>query len=128
MTNYLLFLIMPLIVWVLVVLITKQPVNSSDKMKRNYLFVAGFCLLLMVALRHYNVGSGDAEWYYNNWRYMASGVSLSELGNILAYYDMEKGYLVCTWLLAQVFKAPQHIFVFYGLLLSIAVCRFLYKY
>ena len=128
MTNYLLFLTMPLIVWVLIVLITKRPVHSSDKMRRNYLFVAGFCLFLMVALRHYSVGSGDGGWYYNNWNYMASGVSLNELGNILAYYDVESGYLFCTWLLAQVFKAPQYVFVFYGLLMSIAVCRFLYKY
>ena len=125
MAIYLLFMFMPVLVYMVILYIYKKTINSSDRLKRIYLFICGMFLFLMLACRHYSVGSGDGVWYYNNWRYM-SQISFENLFEVLREFDMEKGYLLCVWILSHIFKNPQYIFVFYGLLVAIAVCRFLY--
>lgn len=126
MAIYLLFMVMPIIVWFLTTLFCRQPINSSDKLKRRYLIICGILLFLMLGLRHYSVGSGDGGWYYNNWRYLST-TSFSAYTKLLNIFDIENGYLTIVWILSHVFKDPQFIFVFYGLLIAISVCRFLYK-
>lgn len=126
MGIYLLFMFMPVIVFMPLLLIYKSSVYSSDKAKRRYLFICGMFLFLMLACKHYSVGSGDGKWYYENWKYMSS-VTFGNLFKVIDSFDMEKGYLLCVWLLSHIFENPQFVFIFYGLLVAVAVCRFLYK-
>lgn len=125
MAVYFLFMAMPLIVWLIVSLFYNESVNRSDSVKRKYIYICGALIFLMMALRHYSVGSGDGGWYYRSWSIM-SELPYSSMRILLSNFDMESGYLFCSWLLAQVFKDPQYIFVFYGLLVAIAVSRFIY--
>lgn len=125
MTTYLMYMISPLIVWLVFIVTTNRSVNSSDGLKRKYLFVCGLITFLMIGLRHYNVGSGDGGWYYSNWNYM-SDLPVSGIASIFKRFDIENGYLTCVWLLSRVFKDPQFVFVFYGLLIAVSVSRFVY--
>lgn len=126
MLNYFLFMAMPVLVWLAFSIIYNKPINSSDRLRRRYLIICGFFLFLMVALKHYSVGSGDGEWYYRNWATLGD-MHIRVFENALERYDMETGYLFTIWLLSHVFKDPQFLFITYGLLVSVSVCRFLYK-
>ena len=126
MAIFLLFMVMPVIVWFPVTLFAHQPINSSDALKRKYLFICGILMFLMLACRHYSVGSGDGIWYYNSWSLLGN-MSFSGFLSIFKNFDMESGYLMCAWILSHIFKDPQFVFVIYGLLVSVSVCRFLYK-
>lgn len=125
MTTYLVYMISPLIVWLAFVVTTNRSVNSSDGQKRKYLFVCGLITFLMIGLRHYNVGSGDSGWYYNNWNYMCK-LSLSEFAASIGRFDVENGYLTYVWVLSRIFREPQFVFVFYGMIIAVSVCRFVY--
>lgn len=126
MVTYLLYMAMPAIVWVLFMPFTKYSVDENDSHKKKYLFVCGALMFFMLACRHYTVGSGDGAWYYNNWLLMSNS-SFESLKIIVGDMDVESGYLIISWILSRVFKDPQFVFVFYGLLVSVSVCRFVYK-
>lgn len=126
MTIYLAYMLSPLLVWFGFALFTNRTVNNDNRSKRKYLIVCGIILFLMIGLRHYGVGSGDAAWYYNNWDAMAN-ISLSGFARIMGTFDIENGYLGTVWLLTRLFEHPQFVFVFYGLLMAISVCRFIYR-
>ena len=126
MVAYWLYIAMPIIVWMIFSLFSKKTVNSDDNLKRKYLIICGIFIFLMIGLRHYGVGSGDGVWYYNQWRVM-SNASFSDLIKELRVLDVEDGYLTSVWIMTRFFKNPQFLFVFYGLLVAISVCRFIYK-
>lgn len=126
MFIYLLYIIMPVVIWALFSLFYREPINTSERVKRKYVIWCGVALFLIIALRHYAVGSGDGSWYYANWRFL-SRVSLEQILKGYVNFDIEDGYLVSIWALSHIFKNPQFIFVFYGLLVSIAVSSFVYK-
>ncbi len=126
MLIYLLYTVMPVIIWFGLSLFSKESVSSSDKIKKRYVTLCGIVLFLVIALRHYGVGSGDGEWYYMNWKYF-SNVSFEHYLKIFGGFDIENGYLISIWALSQIFKDPQFIFIFYGLLVSISVSNFVYK-
>ena len=126
MTVYLSFMTMPVIVWAAFYVFYKRSVLSSDILKKRYIIICGLFLFLMIALRHYSVGSGDGAWYFTNWKTL-SNISLKTFYSIFGYFDIENGYLITIWTLSHVFKDPQFVFVFYGLFLAISVSRFIYK-
>lgn len=126
MLIYLLYVSMPVLAWFAFTLFFGKPISSSEKMKKRYITFCGIVLFLIIALRHYSVGSGDGEWYYMNWKYL-SDVSFKQYLNIYGSIDIENGYLFSIWLISHVFKDPQFVFVFYGLLMAISVSTFVYK-
>lgn len=126
MAVYLSFMTMPVILWAVFYVFYKRSVLSSDILKKRYIIICGLFLFLMIALRHYSVGSGDGAWYYTNWKFL-SNMSLKIFYSIFGYFDVENGYLITIWTLSHVFKDSQFVFVFYGLLVAISVSRFIYK-
>ena len=126
MLIYLLYVSMPVLIWFAFTLFFRRPINSSEMIKKRYVIFCGIALFLIIALRHYGVGSGDGEWYYLNWKFL-SDKSFSEFLNVYGKVDVETGYMFTVWLLSSIFKAPQFLFVFYGLLMAISVSYFIYK-
>lgn len=126
MFIYLLYIVMPVIIWFMFSLFSREHINTSDQMKKKYVIWCGVALFLILALKHYGVGSGDGQWYYYNWKYF-SNISFEQFLNIYGSFDIENGYLFSIWALSHVFKEPQFVFVFYGLLVSVAVSNFIYK-
>ena len=126
MVAYWLYITMPIIVWFVLSLFSRKKINEDDKTKRKYLIFCGIFIFLMMALRHYSVGSSDGAWYYSQWQLM-SNLSLKGLFNELKLLDVENGYIATVWILTRIFKNAQFLFVFYGLFVSISVCRFIYK-
>ena len=99
--------------------------NENRKRKR-YLLLCGIVLLVLIAFRHYSVGSSDSANYFNNWKKVA-GLSLQDFKPLLSTSRMESGYLITVWILSRVFANPQWVFIFSGALFTWSVCRFLYK-
>ena len=126
MLIYFLYIIMPVLIWLVFSLYYRESINISEIIKKKYVICCGIVLFLIIALRHYAVGSGDGEWYYSNWKFL-SEISFKQYLNIFVEFDIEDGYLISIWFLSHIFKDPQFIFVFYGLIVSIAVSSFVYK-
>ena len=126
MLIYLLYISMPVLIWFAFTLFFRRPISSTEKIKRIYVIFCGIALFLIIALRHYDVGSGDGEWYYLNWKFL-SDVSFTQFLNIYGNFDVEGGYMFSIWLFSKIFKDPQFLFVFYGLMMAISVSYFIYK-
>ena len=100
--------------------------RNKDNQRKFYLCIFGVCLFLMIALRHYAVGSPDSLNYYENWETL-SAVSFDKFKSIAEEASMEYGYLFSVWIFSKIFIHPQWVFVLSGLIFTLAVCRFLYK-
>lgn len=100
--------------------------RESSQWKKRYLFFCGIFLFLMIALRHYSVGSDDSSIYYNEWEHF-SKTSLGNLSAELQANKQENGFLIIVWALSHVFAHPQWIFVLSGAFFTWSICRFLYK-
>ena len=103
----------------------KCSIDDNRRAKRTYLVLCGIILFLMIALRHYSLGSVDSSNYYNNWIKL-SNMSYSSLQEFMDISDMESGYLFTVWCLSRVFPSAQYLFVLTGLLFSFAICRTVY--
>lgn len=125
MIWYLILALSPLALAPLVARGYNSPIDSNKNAKRTYMIMCGLILFLMIALRHYSLGSVDSAGYYNNWITMRE-TPYSSLGYALQDSDMEPGYLFTVWCLSRVFPSAQFVFVFTGLLFSIAICRVIY--
>ena len=125
MVWYLLLALTPLLLAPLVSYGYNSPIDTNKDAKRTYLIMCGLILFLMIALRHYSLGSIDSAGYYNNWITMRE-TPYSSLGYALQDSDMEPGYLFTVWCLSRVFPSAQFVFVLTGLLFSIAICRVVY--
>ena len=101
------------------------PINTDKNAKKTYLIMCGLILFLMIALRHYSLGSVDSAAYYNNWITLRE-LPYSSLSSVMQESDMESGYLVTVWCLSRVFPSAQFVFVLSGLLFSVAICRVIY--
>lgn len=119
MTLYLLYMISPLLIGVLFIAFEGNKGRSSDK----YLKVMGAVIIFFFACRSKYVGSGDAQFYYNLWDRF-SRIPFSNMRSILVL-DLEKGYIVTTWMLSQIFHNGQFVFVFAGLFYAITICKFI---
>ena len=126
MGTFLAYVISPLLVATLYNLITKKHVNENNQTKKTFLIYCGIIIFLMIGLRHYSVGSVDGSRYYDNWLYM-SKVPFNRLGKELNAMNLEKGYLICVWLLSHIFPNAQFLFLIIGLFFAISICRFIYK-
>lgn len=126
MVAYWGYMFMPVIGWALCSFFNKAPINSDDKSKRKYLIFCGLFIFLMIGLRHYSVGSGDGAWYYTQWRVLSNS-TFHDLLRELRILDVEDGYIASVWIITRVLKHPQFLFVSYGLLVAISVCKFIYK-
>lgn len=100
--------------------------RNNNSWRKIYVALCGLFLFLMIALRHYSVGSTDSLNYYNNWG-MLRDSSFSQMWAMAEQSKMETGYLFTVWILSRVFYWQQFVFIFSGLLFTVAVCRFLYK-
>ncbi len=104
----------------------KKPIDGDNRAKKTYLILCGTILFLMIALRHYSLGSVDSSNYYNNW-ILLSKMPFTSLLNTMSTSDMESGYLFTVWCLSRVFPSAQFVFVLTGLLFSFAICRTIYQ-
>ena len=68
MAIYLLYVMSPVIVWILMNIINTESINYDDRRKKNYIIICGIIMALMIGLRYKGVGSGDTAFYYSNWR------------------------------------------------------------
>lgn len=125
MVWYLLLALSPLLLAPLVARGYNSPIDSNKNAKRTYIIMCGLILFLMIALRHYSLGSVDSAAYYNNWITLRN-TSWSSLRIMIPESDMESGYLFTVWCLSRVFPSAQFVFVLSGLLFSIAICRVVY--
>ncbi len=103
-----------------------KPNESEDERKKKFLIVCGIIMALMIGLRYKGVGSGDTQFYYNNWELM-SEVPFSLLSTQLTSVDLEYGYQICVWLLSHIFPWGQWLLIFTGIFFSFAVCRFTFR-
>ena len=88
MAIYLLYVMSPVIVWILMNIINTKSINYDDRKKKNYIIICGIIMALMIGLRYKGVGSGDTAFYYSNWK-MMSRVSWSDLPGILQRVEAE---------------------------------------
>ena len=88
MAIYLLYVMSPVIVWILMNIINTKSINYDDRRKKNYIIICGIIMALMIGLRYKGVGSGDTAFYYNNWE-MMSRVSWNDLPRVLQSVDLE---------------------------------------
>lgn len=126
MTVYLLYATSPIIIYCLYGLITKRDPNHRQEDRNIYLIIAGIVIFLMIGLRHPGNGSDDTQRYFEFWETM-SQVSFKNLGYTLRSVDLEVGYQVTTWLLAQIFRHGQWQLIFSGAFFAISVCYFVKK-
>lgn len=127
MIPYLIISVMPL----MLNFVCRNSINSNDQTVRQktikgYLLVCGLILFFFLALRSRYIGSTDADNYYSNWK-LLSLTSFENLKILIKDSKMESGYLYTVWALSHIIKNPQFVFVFSGLLFTVAVCRFIYK-
>lgn len=127
MVVYLLYVISPILIWGGFNIWYKVDINSVPDIKKKYIVICSSIIFLMVGLRSYEIGASDGLFYYSNWELMGQ-LSFGQLKMSLLAIDIEKGYLICVWLLSRVFKAPQFVFIFTGMLYAISIGRFVYKY
>ncbi len=123
---YLFLAAFPIIVSSIETICFEKSINKNVKTKRQFLFLCGIVMFLIIALRNRYIGSVDSENYFNNWERL-SNVSFGMIESIAESTKMERGYLAYVWLFSQVFSSGQFAFVFSGLLFTISVCRFIYK-
>lgn len=126
MAIYLLYVMSPVIVWILMSIINTKSINCDDKGKKNYIIICGIIMALMIGLRYKGVGSGDTAFYYSNWE-MMSKVSWSNMPNVIKRIDLEYGYQISTWLLSHIFRNGQWALILSGAFFSFSVCRFTYR-
>lgn len=126
MAIYLLYVMSPVIVWMLMDIINKKSINYDDKRKKNYIIICGIIMALMIGLRYKGVGSGDTAFYYNNWE-MMSRTSWNDLPRVLQNVDLEYGYQVTVWALSHLFSGGQWLLIFSGAFFSLSVCLFTYR-
>lgn len=102
-----------------------KSIKNNNRDKRIYLFICGFVMFLMIALRHNSVGSDDSFNYYSNWSDLQS-LSFNSMKTYVPNHEMEAGYLYTVWVLSKVFVHPQFLFVITGAFFSFSVCRYIY--
>lgn len=126
MAIYLLYVMSPVIVWILMNIINTKSSNNDDRRKKNYIIICGIIMALMIGLRYKGVGSGDTAFYYNNWESM-SRVSWSDLPRILQSVDLEYGYQISVWFLSHLLSCGQWVLILSGAFFSFSVCLFTYR-
>lgn len=126
MTLYLMYMASPILIYIIMNLVVPDKLLSDKNTKKWFLIICGIVMVLMIGLRHPDNGSGDTRYYYKNWSYMST-VAISDLKRVLAAIDMEKGYLVCVWILSHIFPHPQMALVLSGIFFAISICHFVYK-
>lgn len=123
---YLFFAAFPVVMSLIVSLRYKKSIKANDKAKRDFLFWCGIAMFLIIALRHYDVGSNDSLHYYEHWEEM----SIRSYNGLKEYIDMTKfepGYCIFVWIFSHIFPNGQFVFILSAILFTAAVCRFIYK-
>ncbi len=120
MSLYMFYLLSPVIFS-----ITGLSAKKRETGKRRYLRIMFIVLFTFFALRTPYIGSGDARFYYNLWERFSS-IPFSNIQTVLSL-DLEKGYVLVTWLLSQCFHNGQYVFVFSGIFFALSITNFLKK-
>lgn len=118
-------MISPVFLYLIMQTFSSKSVNRDLETKKVYLIIFAIIMTLMIGLRSRYVGSTDTIVYFNNWK-IVQRISFSELGLYLETIDMEKGYLIFSWILSHIFKDPQMLLVISAAFFSISICRFVY--
>lgn len=119
MTIYLLYMLSPLLIGLLFIAFE----GNNGKRSNKYLLIMGIIIFFFFSCRSKYVGSGDALFYFNLWERF-SNIPFNGLPIILGI-DLEKGYIVSTWLLSHIFHDGQFIFVFAGIIYTLSICKFI---
>ena len=126
MAIYLLYVMSPVVVWILMNIIKTKSINYDDRRKKNYIIICGIIMALIIGLRYKGVGSDDTAFYYNNWE-MMSMVSWRDFPQILQSVDLEYGYQISVWLLSHLLSWGQWVLLLSGAFFSLSVCLFTYR-
>ena len=126
MTIYLVYMASPVFLYLLMRIFYTGSINENKKVRNAYLFLFAIIMILMIGLRSRYVGSGDTNFYYNNWILM-SRVEFSQLNYTLESIDLEKGYLISVWILSHIFEDPQMLLVLSAAFFAITLCSFVEK-
>lgn len=117
------------VLWGILASLIYQSSRNIDKKRRLVVVLSGICIFAMIALRSRELGSLDSTIYYQHWETL-SRLSFQELLLFIQTSRLEVGFLGACWLLSHIpcFVHPQYVFVFSGLIITIAYCRFILKY
>lgn len=128
MIPYIAFSLSPLF-WGFLASLMYQNSRNIDKERRLVAVLSGINIFVMIALRSQELGSQDSAIYYQYWETL-SRLSFQELILFIKTSRLEVGFLGVCWLLSHIpcFVHPQYVFVFSGLIITIAYCRFILKY
>jgi hypothetical protein len=117
---------MPIVFSFFVRVLNNSSVNYREHEKRQYLVLCGLFIFLILACRHYSVGSGDGVIYYNHWTQMST-VPKERILDVLKTSKMERGYVLFVWVVSRFLKNAQYLFVVYGAIVALSLCSFLKK-
>ena len=116
MSWFRLFLLSPILIGV---------ISSTFKNRKKAFFtIYGIVTFLFFALRTRNMGSGDAQIYFNLWENLSRRPLVLDNVWRVFQFDMEKGFLLSAWMLSRVFHNGQFVFVFAAILFSYSLCTF----
>lgn len=117
------------VLWGILASLIYQSSRNIDKERRLVVVLSGISIFVMIALRSQELGSQDSAIYYQYWETL-SRLSFQELVLFIKTSRLEVGFLGVCWLLSHIpcFVHPQYVFVFSGLIITIAYCRFILKY
>lgn len=126
MAPYAILILLP-IVFGLLYQYYNEKYNTKDHFKRLLIFLMWLVLFFMIAFRSKFVGSTDSYNYYDAFKRL-SHTSWKKIPEYIDTTGMEALFCYTVWALSRAFSSPQWLFVLTGLLFSISVCHFIYKY
>lgn len=127
MTLYILLAASPLLLTPIINSYYKSSVATNRRARKALLVWFGLLLFVMIALRSRYLGTKDSSIYYDRWGMLGS-LDFVGFKNYVAESRTEIGFLYVVWLLSHIFPPGQFIFITSGLLFTVAVCRYVYKY
>ena len=127
MALYLLLAASPLILTPIINSYYKSSVTTDNRARKALLVWFGLFLFVMIAFRSRYLGSDDSSIYYSNWGIIGS-LNFEDFRHYVAASRAERGFLYVVWILSHIFPPSQFMFISSGLLFTIAVCRYVYKY
>lgn len=125
MLSYSLFMLSPVLVELVFILLNKRSLNREPFDRKLYVSIMGFFVFFMLGFKSVFVGSGDAFFYLDTWD-LLKNIPLPRLFNVMNNIDIEQGYLISVWVLSHIFRWRQFHFILYGVLVAVALARFMY--
>lgn len=113
-----------LIVWIFIAKALSGNL-STDKKKRNFLILVGIALVLIMGCIYADISSrGDL----NNYARLYTRIKDVAWKDVIAYVDMEPGYLIFNKLFSMIFPWTQSIIFIEAIICVFFTFRFIYKF